>query len=82
MSPFCLEELGRILDEAGAVWIFYLECIREAYRVCVQRKLDPDYSYEQVFHDFHVAFNIVHEASEGRITETLKELTSSILLFN
>ena len=72
MSEECLADLGRLLEEPGVIFIEYLESIREAYRTCVQKKLDPDYKYEDAFARFDAAFNAVHVATQGRLTETLK----------
>ena len=72
MSPECLADLRRLLEGPGDIWIEYLESIREAYRACVQRKLDPEYGYEEAFNRYNEAFNVTHVATEGRLTETLK----------
>ena len=80
LSPDSLQELALILDLEGAPWISYLKSIREVYSACVQRDLHADFSYEKAFHDFRVNFNAVHNLSEGRITETLKELFNFFLL--
>ena len=74
LSPASLVELAAILDVEGAAWISYLQSIMEVYSVCVQKELHPEFSYEEAFQKYRVAFNVVHELSEGRITETLKEL--------
>ena len=72
MSPECLADLRELLEGPGEIWIEYLESIREAYRACVQRKLDPEYQYEEAFNRYNEAFNVLHVATEGRLTETLK----------
>ena len=82
LSPDSLEQLALILGEEGAPWISYLKSINECYSVCVQRQLHPDFSYEKAFHDFRVNFNAVHILSEGRITETLKELFNYFLSYH
>ena len=77
LSPASLEELAAILDVEGTAWISYLKSIMEVYSVCVQKELHPDFSYEEAFHNYRVAFNAVHDLSEGRITETLKDCSTS-----
>ena len=81
LSPDSLEQLALILDLEGAPWISYLKSIREVYSTCVQRDLHADFSYEKAFHDFRINFNAVHHLSEGRITETLKELFNFFLSY-
>ena len=72
MSPECLTDLSQLLGEPGAIWIEYLESIREAHLACVARKLDPEYKYEEAFNRYNEAFNVLHVATDGRLTETLK----------
>ena len=72
MSPECLADLSKLLGEPGLIWIEYLESLREAYRASVQRKLDSEFKYEEAFNRYNEAFNVLHIATEGRLTETLK----------
>ena len=72
MSPDQLADLRGLIKGPGDIWIEYLESIREAYSACVKRKLDADYSYEEAFNRYNEAFNVLHIATDGRLTETLK----------
>ena len=72
MSPESLADLSKLLGEPGVIWVEYLESIGEAYSASVQRKLDPEFKYEEAFNRYNEAFNVLHIATEGRLTETLK----------
>ena len=72
MSPENIADLSKLLGEPGVIWVEYLESIGEAYSASVQRKLDPEFKYEEAFHRYNEAFNVLHIATEGRLTETLK----------
>ena len=74
ISPPSLAILSDLLGESGDPWIQYLESLQETYSVCVQRKLPEDGSHHVAFNKFRESFNSVHILSEGRVTETLKEL--------
>ena len=72
MSPESIADLSKLLGEPGVIWVEYLESIGQAYSVSVQRKLDPEFKYEEAFNRYNEAFNVLHIATEGRLTETLK----------
>ena len=70
MEPGSLEELSQLLGPPGDLWVNYLSSLQQLYKVCVMRELDPAYSYEEAFYNFHDAFDLVHE--EHGLSETLK----------
>ena len=72
MKPEVLADLEKLLGPGGAIWIRYLNSLRELYSVLIQRQLKDDYSFEDVIQEFSDSFELVNEVENG-VNETLKE---------
>ena len=72
MKPEVLVDLEKLLGPGGAIWIRYLNSLRELYRVLIKRELNDDFSFDDVIQEFCDSFELVNEAENG-VNETLKE---------